>query len=222
VVCVILLIRERDWSATDFRCRVPRPLRKLSVVSPVCSRLHPSKQLTTLRNMTSTLQTSSRRIRIPPLRHTTVHCHQTRHASLIRRPKRPYTFTQLVTLSDGSSFMHRTTSPQPLLKAVKDIRNSPLWNPTNADLMNLEQDEAGKLAAFRAKFGRGWDSVAASPPVEKKTVRRPDGWNQAGQVANICSHRGNRNKTPPILCLISYPARLPGNWREPMLATGYL
>ncbi|KAL6707427.1 hypothetical protein ACN47E_004206 [Coniothyrium glycines] len=92
----------------------------------------------------------------PEIRQT----NQVRHATLLRRPKRPYTFTQLVTLSDGSSFTIRTTSPQPVYKSTKDIRNTPLWNPSSRKLLNIEEDEAGKLAAFRAKFGRGWDADA--------------------------------------------------------------
>jgi hypothetical protein len=28
--------------------------------------------------------------------------------------------------------------------------------------LNVEEDEAGKLAAFRAKFGRGWDVEGVS------------------------------------------------------------
>ncbi|KAF2685660.1 hypothetical protein K458DRAFT_442045 [Lentithecium fluviatile CBS 122367] len=83
---------------------------------------------------------------------------QIRHATLLRRPKRPYTFTQLITLSDGSTFLHRTTSPVPVYKSTKDIRNAALWNPSSQKLLNVEEDEAGKLAAFRAKFGRGWDA----------------------------------------------------------------
>ncbi len=82
----------------------------------------------------------------------------TRNASLLRRPKRPYTFTQLVQLSDGSTFTHRTTSPQPVYKSNKDTRNAPLWNPSSAKLLNLEADDAGRLRAFREKFGRGWDA----------------------------------------------------------------
>lgn len=91
----------------------------------------------------------------------TAHTHgagQIRHATLLRRPKRPYTFTQLITLSDGSTFLHRTTSPVPVYKSTKDVRNTPLWNPSSQKLLNIEEDEAGKLAAFRAKFGRGWDA----------------------------------------------------------------
>jgi len=83
---------------------------------------------------------------------------QTRHASLLRRPKRPYTFTQLVTLSDGSTYMQRTTSPAAVQKSTKDTRNTPLWNPSSQKLLSLEADEAGRLRAFREKFGRGWDA----------------------------------------------------------------
>lgn len=47
-----------------------------------------------------------------------------------------------------------------MYKSTKDTRNTPLWNPSSQKLMNVEEDEAGKLAAFRAKFGRGWDADA--------------------------------------------------------------
>lgn len=82
---------------------------------------------------------------------------QIRHASLIRRPKRPYTFTQLITLSDGSTFTHRTTSPQPIYRSTKDTKNTILWNPSSQKLLNIEEDEAGRLKRFRARFGRGFD-----------------------------------------------------------------
>ncbi|KAF2166271.1 hypothetical protein M409DRAFT_66743 [Zasmidium cellare ATCC 36951] len=86
------------------------------------------------------------------------HIHQqVRHATLLRRPKRPYTFTQLITLSDGSTFTHRTTSPAPIYKSTKDTKNSPLWNPSSQKLLNVEEDEAGRLKRFRARFGRGFD-----------------------------------------------------------------
>ena len=83
---------------------------------------------------------------------------QIRHASLLRRPKRPYTFTQLVTLSDGSTYTQRTTSPAAVQKSTKDTRNTPLWNPSSQKLLSIEADEAGRLRAFREKFGRGWDA----------------------------------------------------------------
>jgi hypothetical protein len=87
---------------------------------------------------------------------------QVRHASLMRRPKRPYTFTQLVTLSDGSTFVQRTTSPQPVYRSTKDVRNNPLWNPSSQKLLNVEEDEAGRLKRFRGRFGRGWDAEAVT------------------------------------------------------------
>lgn len=88
---------------------------------------------------------------------------QLRRATFIHRPRRPYTFTQLVTLSDGSTFIRRTTSPLPLYRATKDTRNSLLWQPSEKSLSNLELDEAGKLAAFRHRFGRAFDVAPRSP-----------------------------------------------------------
>lgn len=78
-------------------------------------------------------------------------------ARLIRRPRRPYHFTQLVQLSDGSTYTCRTTSPHPLHKSTKDTRNHILWQPSDRSLQNVEHDEAGRLAAFRGRFGRGFD-----------------------------------------------------------------
>ncbi|EJT71593.1 hypothetical protein GGTG_10848 [Gaeumannomyces tritici R3-111a-1] len=88
---------------------------------------------------------------------------QVRHATLIRRPQRPYTFTQLVQLSDGSTYTARTTSPHGTYRSVKDTRNHARWQPSDRSLRNVEVDEAGKLAAFRDRYGRGWDAAAAPP-----------------------------------------------------------
>ncbi|KAM0259718.1 hypothetical protein ACHAQJ_003152 [Trichoderma viride] len=89
---------------------------------------------------------------------------QTRNATFIPRPRRPYTFTQLIQLSDGSTYTARTTSPLPLYRAAKDTRNTLLWQPSEKSLRNVELDEAGKLAAFRERFGRVYD--ASAQPVE--------------------------------------------------------
>ncbi|CAP97564.1 hypothetical protein E8E15_009592 [Penicillium rubens] len=102
---------------------------------------------------------------------TTFICSQCRHATLLRRPKRPYTFTQLITLSDGSTFTHRTTSPAPIYRSTRDTRNSLLWNPSSSKLMNVEEDEAGRLAAFRARFGRSYD--ASAPVADEETAKDP-------------------------------------------------
>ena len=100
---------------------------------------------------------------------TTYICQSCRHARLIKRPKRPYTFTQLVTLSDGSAFTMRTTSPIPVYRSTRDTRNSALWNPTSKELLNVEDDESGRLASFRARFGTSFDTQKAT----KKTDQSP-------------------------------------------------
>ncbi|KAI1123008.1 hypothetical protein F5Y10DRAFT_270509 [Nemania abortiva] len=100
-----------------------------------------------------------------PLSHT-----PSRAATLIRRPRRPYSFTQLVQLSDGSTYTMRTASPMGMYKSTKDTRNHALWNPSEKSLQNVEVDEAGKLAAFRERFGRGWDTVAAKEDGAEKDV----------------------------------------------------
>jgi hypothetical protein len=58
-------------------------------------------------------------------------------------------------------------NPAPVYRSVKDLRNSPLWNPSSLKLRNVEDDDAGKLAAFRAKFGRGWDADSTDAPKEE-------------------------------------------------------
>lgn len=105
---------------------------------------------------------------------TTYICNQCRHATLLRRPKRPYTFTQLITLSDGSTYLHRTTSPIPVYRSTRDTRNSLLWNPTSQKLVNLEEDEAGRLAAFRARFGRAYDANAAAAGKETEEAEKKE------------------------------------------------
>ncbi|KAL1800128.1 mitochondrial 54S ribosomal protein bL31m [Alternaria dauci] len=129
---------------------------------------------------------------------------QVRHATLLRRPKRPYTFTQLITLSDGSSFTLRTTNPQPVYKSAKDIRNSPLWNPSSQKLLNVEEDEAGRLASFRTKFGRAWDADTDA-----------DKGNQTeGHLLDLISSQGkpqgkptDATKSPPAKAPESTPAK---------------
>ena len=92
---------------------------------------------------------------------------QVRHATYVARPRRPYTFTQIIQLSDGSAYTHRTTSPQALYRANKDSRNTLTWNPHETSLKNVEVDEAGKLAAFRERFGRAFDNQNKEEGVEQ-------------------------------------------------------
>ncbi len=118
---------------------------------------------TTIRSLPTMLITTAKRAICP---RCALH-QQIRHASLIRRPKRPYTFTQLITLSDGSTFTHRTTSPQPVYRSTKDTKNTILWNPSSQKLMNVEEDEAGRLRKFRARFGRGFDAESLEAEGDK-------------------------------------------------------
>ncbi|KXG53135.1 uncharacterized protein PGRI_001850 [Penicillium griseofulvum] len=137
---------------------------------------------TSLRRTAATITNSTTTI-LPtrlPTSSTTFICSQCRHATLLRRPKRPYTFTQLITLSDGSTFTHRTTSPAPIYRSTRDTRNSLLWNPSSSKLMNVEDDEAGRLAAFRARFGRSFD---ASAPAAEEAAKDPVAAKQAEQEA---------------------------------------
>ncbi|RPB05452.1 hypothetical protein L873DRAFT_1797808 [Choiromyces venosus 120613-1] len=91
----------------------------------------------------------------------------TRNATLLRRPKRPHQFDQLIILTDGSSFKQMTTSPRGVFRTTKDTRNHPLWNESDAAVMGLEEDEAGKLKAFRNKYGHGFDMQDVSS-IEKE------------------------------------------------------
>ncbi|GAB1314845.1 54S ribosomal protein L36, mitochondrial [Madurella fahalii] len=111
---------------------------------------------------------------------------QARHASFVARPRRPYTFTQLVQLSDGSTFTVRTTSPAALYKSAKDSRNHILWQPSEKSLRNLEVDEAGKLAAFRERYGNAWNLEAPSVPAQE-AERQPEKKDAAAKEGEVQS-----------------------------------
>ncbi|CAD6442677.1 f99dac3a-875f-4fa5-a1c6-6edf66aeabc0 [Sclerotinia trifoliorum] len=113
--------------------------------------------------------------------------HQIRHATLLKRPLRPYTFTQLVTLSDGSTYLTRSTSPAPIYRSTKDTRNHPLWQPSLDSLRNVENDEAGRLSAFRERFGRGWDGDMEKGEGEggKKSAGESGNGEEMGDMDNL-------------------------------------
>ncbi len=54
-----------------------------------------------------------------------------------------------------------------MYKSARDSRNTVMWQPSNKTLRNVEVDEAGKLAAFRERYGTGWDLAAPPPSVEE-------------------------------------------------------
>lgn len=52
------------------------------------------------------------------------------------------------------------------------MRNHPLWNPRVARLTEVEDDDAGKLRAFRERYGRVWDNrVMAEREVQEAGAR---------------------------------------------------
>ena len=142
-------------------CRLPTSLLRrpstISASSPTIPATIGATPLAPVVAITTTLPSSSSSSASPA-------AHQVRHATFVRRNRRPYRFTQLVQLSDGSAYTVRTTSPAPLYRSTKDSLNHALWQPSNPNLRNVEVDEAGKLAAFRSRFGRGWDSADADAP----------------------------------------------------------
>ncbi len=107
---------------------------------------------------------------------------QTRHATMIHRVRRPYQFTQMIQLSDGSTYTVRTTSPHAVHRTTKDSRNHLLWQPSEKSLLNFEEDEAGKLAAFRERYGRAFDMEGPA----LQTVPTPE-------AAAAASSRGRRS-----------------------------
>jgi hypothetical protein len=85
----------------------------------------------------------------------------------------------------------RTSSPLGIYKSTKDTRNHVLWNPNEKSLQNVEVDEAGKLAAFRERFGRGWD--ADSPAVETETADAT----LARKGGSATAEQGKKEGAPP-------------------------
>jgi len=59
-------------------------------------------------------------------------------------------FPQKVTLSDGSTFTHYTTSPRSSIRLTKDISNSPLW--TLSSQRAAEETLTGRIGRFKQKF----------------------------------------------------------------------
>ncbi|KAK2602588.1 hypothetical protein N8I77_009106 [Diaporthe amygdali] len=98
---------------------------------------------------------------------------QVRHATEVVRPKRPYTFTQIVQLSDGSTYTTRSTSPTPVHRSTKDTRNHLTWQPSESSLKNIELDEAGKLASFRERFGSAYDLADETEGADGKDDAAP-------------------------------------------------
>ncbi|CAK7232550.1 hypothetical protein SBRCBS47491_008310 [Sporothrix bragantina] len=119
-------------------------------------------------------------------------------ARLIQRPQRPYQFTQLIQLSDGSTFTVRTTNPHPLHRCNKDTRNHVIWQPSEKSLRNVEVDEAGRLAAFRSRFGRAWDSTV-DPENDDIKEAQADAGNQVTGSSTPTASAGSADTLADLL-----------------------
>ena len=64
-----------------------------------------------------------------------------------------------------------------------------LWNPSSQKLLNIEEDEAGRLKRFRKRFGRGFDVEAMSDEVQhvsgNQTSNTCEGDVCEGAITNI-------------------------------------
>lgn len=76
-----------------------------------------------------------------------------RRAPKLPNPVVPH-FPQRVVLSDGSTYIHWTTSPRSTIKLTRDTRNAPLWAPwlAGSNPEDVEGASAGRLGRFRRKF----------------------------------------------------------------------
>lgn len=140
--------------------KLPAALLPRSLPSSTSSALltsTPRRPTTAIATHTSSVLSSSFGPRLEP------RLQQVRHATEVVRPKRPFTWTQIVQLSDGSTYTTRSTSPLPVYRSTKDTRNHLTWQPTERSLQNIEVDEAGKLSSFRGRFGSGYELAGPTP-----------------------------------------------------------
>lgn len=79
-----------------------------------------------------------------------------------------------------------------MYQSNRDTRNTALWNPSSQRLLNIEEDEAGKLRSFRAKFGRGWDAERKDDLVEALGEGQED---QEGSLMDLITGFGQEMET---------------------------
>ncbi|TFK50624.1 hypothetical protein OE88DRAFT_1631460 [Heliocybe sulcata] len=85
-------------------------------------------------------------------------------------------FPQKVTRSDGSTFVHWTTSPRSATRLTRDVSNNPLWNTAmmRAEGAEEESETTGRLGRFNRRFGAGsqdavdWSDFSELPGKNEK------------------------------------------------------
>lgn len=68
-------------------------------------------------------------------------------------------FPQRVVLSDGSTFVHYTTSPRSVFKMTRDTRNNPIWN---AFVATESEDMQGKATGRMGRYSRKFEGMEVS------------------------------------------------------------
>ncbi|KAG8935557.1 hypothetical protein FRC02_007701 [Tulasnella sp. 418] len=81
-------------------------------------------------------------------------------------------FPQRVMLSDGSSFVHFTTSPKSTVYLNRDMTNNPFWSPGLAK--GEGDDESGRLSRYKKRFG-GEQVDITDLEGQNKDVKPPEG-----------------------------------------------
>jgi hypothetical protein len=100
--------------------------------------------------LNSTLRGSTRSVSSSPYGRTHVWKHRQRK---LPNPVVPQ-FPQTVIRSDGSSFVHHTTSPRSLIRLTRDVTNAPLWNIELLSSEGAQEESAssGRLGRFNRRF----------------------------------------------------------------------
>lgn len=70
-------------------------------------------------------------------------------------------FGTLTVLSDGSTIQLHTTSPRGVTRLTRDPTNHPLWNPKSEGRGAGDEDESGRMARFRRRFGGAEEPAVA-------------------------------------------------------------
>ncbi|KAH6904542.1 hypothetical protein BKA70DRAFT_538064 [Coprinopsis sp. MPI-PUGE-AT-0042] len=76
-----------------------------------------------------------------------------RRAPVLPNPVVPK-YPQTVLRSDGTSFVHWTTSPKSLVRLTRDTTNNPMYNPAAAADRSVEEESGttGRLGRFSRRF----------------------------------------------------------------------
>jgi hypothetical protein len=105
-----------------------------------------------------------------------------RRAPVLPNPVVPK-YPQTVLRSDGTSFVHWTTSPKSLVRLTRDTTNNPMYNPAAAADRSVEEESGttGRLGRFSRRFEdlgstveelyTSGEMVAKAPPPKKEVKK---------------------------------------------------